>query len=1070
MPAIQYYKNQFMKQLLTHLPYRLLFLFFLVSCCGVQVQAQANFNSNTASGNWNSAASWTLVSGSDADGIPDVNDNVTIKAGHIITVNVASAANTVTLERRGGSKTLTLNANLTITGDLLIDRPRNSGSSSTVSVGTNTLQVGGNLTINGTNNRSGILSVSTGKIILSGNLTSSANTNAQLKFTGAGTFSIAGNWGFSTSATFTTSTGTVNFNGNAQAITTATTFNNLSINSITSTTLGADVSVNGILTLSSGKAISNGFTWYAANAAAGAVVRTNGYVTGNLKRAVATGSNTYSFPVGTATGYTPASLVLNGVTSAGTLIVSSADGVGGNYPTTLHTTKRLARNWKITNSGVAGFNSSSSATFTYLSSPSDLVGGASATAMKAYAFSGSAFYPNATSTTSNSFTYTALNTFGEFGAGECKGTLAATFTKTMASACNGADGTITVTANGGAGAYTYSWTSTPSGYTANTAAITNLSPRDYTIVVSDVSKCTATIPDITIWKALAPTITFTGGGSSACGNTGYVTMYAGNGIAPYTYSMNGTTYQASNAFINLAAGTYTGYVKDARGCVSTKPNIVVNAAAPIVVTAYTRQASSCANNGTIELFRTGGTGPYTYSLNNVTYQGSNVFANLAAGTYTGWVRDSKGCKSSLANIVVTKAPALALTRKFSNASSCGNDGTITLTASGGVAPYQYSKTGATGPFQAGNTFTGVAAGSYTCWVQDAKGCKSLVAVTIGTYGAMNLTASSSPSGACISSGIVKLTVTGGAGPYTYSLDNITYQSSNTFSTVAPGTYTGWVKDYKGCKKSVAGINVGVVTALSVTESHTKTSVCVADGTIQLRASGGMQPYTYSINNITYQSSAHFPGLAAGTYTASVKDAKGCKASVVVTITTNTITVTASTVAATSCASNNGAAQLFVSGGVNPYQYSIDGVHFSSSNTLSGLYPGTYDGYVKDAKGCLGVVLNIIVGPTGCASRTLAKGDELKPVINPERVTVGLQDNLTVNAYPNPSQSGFTVALNNTSKETWTIIVTNVLGTIVYKEVVAGNNSNLFGQNMRAGIYYVQVIQGTSRKTLKLIKE
>ena len=81
-----------MKQLLTYLPYRLLFLFTLSAFYGIDVQAQANFNSNTTSGNWNNPSSWTRVSGTDADGIPDADDNVTIKADNIITVNVASAA------------------------------------------------------------------------------------------------------------------------------------------------------------------------------------------------------------------------------------------------------------------------------------------------------------------------------------------------------------------------------------------------------------------------------------------------------------------------------------------------------------------------------------------------------------------------------------------------------------------------------------------------------------------------------------------------------------------------------------------------------------------------------------------------------------------------------------------------------------------------------------------------------------------------------------------------------------------------------------------------------------------
>ena len=242
-----------------------------------------------------------------------------------------------------------------------------------------------------------------------------------------------------------------------------------------------------------------------------------------------------------------------------------------------------------------------------------------------------------------------------------------------------------VTPTSGASPYTYAWTSNPAGYTASTAAITGLAPKDYNVTVTDANACSMNIPNITIWRAFAAVVTNNGGGSSSCGNTGYIILYGSGGVQPFTYSINGTTYQASNTFIGLAAGTYTGYVKDFGGCVSTKPNIIVTGATPMTVTAYSRPATSCANSGSIELYRTGGVGPYTYSLDNVTYQGSNVFNNLAgATTYTGWVKDATGCKTSLVNITVAKAATVTVTSTKINTSPCSNTGIIKITGGGGV--------------------------------------------------------------------------------------------------------------------------------------------------------------------------------------------------------------------------------------------------------------------------------------------------------------------------------------------------------------------------------------------------
>ncbi len=905
----------------------------------------------------------------------------------------------------------------------------------------------------------------TSPVTVNGNLPLSAGTlKLSANVFGGGDLILKGNWN-NTGGTFTPQTRAVFLNaatGN-QTITKAggETFDYVIVDKAAgSVVLAGNMILNQTLTLTNGTINTAANKVQLNNNAPGSLARTNGYVNGNLQRAIATGTNTYDFAVGTAAGYTPASFAFTGISGAGTILIASNDGVGANYPAALNATKRLARNWTSVNTGVTGIGGT--ATFTYLGA--DLVGGAVSGNLKAYVNNGSTTYSIPTGTTGSSFTFNSLTTVGEFGAGECSTSLAPTFTKTMASSCGGgADGSITVTPVGGVSPYTYSWTSNPSGFTAATAAITGLAPKDYTVVVTDALSCTASIPNITIWQALAPTITHSGSGSGSCGNTGSIILYAGNGVAPYTYSIDGTNYFAGNTFINVAGGTYTGYVKDLRNCISTRPNIVVTSAAAIVVTANTRAASSCANNGVIELYRTGGVAPYTYSLDDVTYQGSNTFSNLAGNaTYTGWVKDSKGCKTSLPNITVAKATTVTATATHTNASACANDGTITLTGNGGVPGFTYSITGAGGPYQAGATFTGLAAGSYTGWVQDSKGCKNFVGVTITGTAGMTVTAQAYDAGGCNNAGKIKLFVTGGVGPYTYSLDNVGYVAGNTFTGLTAGMYTGYVKDSKGCVVSLPGINVTQnTTALTTTESHTQSSTCVNDGTIQLRPAGGVQPWTYSLDNITYQAGAYFTGLAPAAYTGWVKDANGCTASVSLSITANPIIITDYVTDPTNCATANGKIQLFRTGGTGPYTYSLDNITYQASNTFTGLLAGTYTCYVKDSKGCVGSV-SVEVGP-GCP-----------PGIAANRGTgaakVAVSNGFTVQAYPNPTATEFTLKLEGNSNAKVSITVTDLMGRNVLKIESAAGKLIRFGNELNAGVYLVQVVQAGEKRSIKLVKE
>ena len=393
----------------------------------------------------------------------------------------------------------------------------------------------------------------------------------------------------------------------------------------------------------------------------------------------------------------------------------------------------------------------------------------------------------------------------------------ASYIKTSLSSCSGLpDGTITVTPTGGIAPYTYSWTGiTGSGnpattvFTAgNTSSLTGLNYGFYNVIITDAGGCgVITINNIHVEIGYPVSISNSGSISSSCSNTGSIILYANSGLPPYTYNLTSTAgpFQAGNTFTGLAAGTYTAYVKDAGGCVSTKAGIMINAAVPITVSPIAKAASSCTNDGSIEIYRSGGIPPYSYSLNAVNYQAGNTFTALAAGPYTAYVKDSKGCVGQQ-NITVTAGAPLSVTANKINTSNCIYDGSIRAFPSGGVAPYTFNLNG--GPYQPGTVFSGLGAGNYIVRVKDIKGCIGSVAVSI-SIAPIIVTAYANPASNCFTTnGRIQLFRSGGYGPYTYSLDAANYQQSNVFTNLSAGVYNGFVQDSKGCVGLLQDIIVG----------------------------------------------------------------------------------------------------------------------------------------------------------------------------------------------------------------------------------------------------------------------
>src|SRR5262249_37472013 len=140
-------------------------------------------------------------------------------------------------------------------------------------------------------------------------------------------------------------------------------------------------------------------------------------------------------------------------------------------------------------------------------------------------------------------------------------------------------------------------------------------------------------------------------------------------------------------------------------------------------TAMVANASSgiiLCNGGTttVTVTASGGTPPYQYSLNGGTFQSGNTFT-VGAGTHTVTVKDGSNCTGNTNPVTVTAPSAITATASAGTISCHGGTTTLTVTASGGTPPYQYSLNG--GALQAGNSFT-VGAGTYTVTVQDANSC------------------------------------------------------------------------------------------------------------------------------------------------------------------------------------------------------------------------------------------------------------------------------------------------------------------------------------------------------------
>src|SRR5206468_3816583 len=233
-------------------------------------------------------------------------------------------------------------------------------------------------------------------------------------------------------------------------------------------------------------------------------------------------------------------------------------------------------------------------------------------------------------------------------------------------ACFGnSTGSVTVAGSGGAAPYTYAIDGVTFG---NSGTFNNLAPGSYTVTVeatrrsTDLQAVTITQPASALGASISSQTNVACFGNS----TGSVTAAGSGGTAPYSYAIDGTTFGASGTFSNLAAGGYTITVKDANGCTTTQPVTITQPAAALgsSISSQTNVACFGGSTGSVTVAGSGGTSPYTYAIDGVTFGNSGTFSSLAAGSYTIAVKDANGCTTT--QPVTITQPAAALSSSISS--------------------------------------------------------------------------------------------------------------------------------------------------------------------------------------------------------------------------------------------------------------------------------------------------------------------------------------------------------------------------------------------------------------------
>jgi len=532
--------------------------------------------------------------------------------------------------------------------------------------------------------------------------------------------------------------------------------------------------------------------------------------------------------------------------------------------------------------------------------------------------------------------------------------------------CLQTQATIQVTATGGSGSYLYRQ-GTSGSFTANN--LFTLPPGTYEFYVQDANGCPSAASNKVEVVAVQP-VSLTVNTADAfvkCNGeaTARITFSATGGVGGYQYELykkpstvamtiSATQINATDwAFSGLATGTYYIKVKSGVDCLYTSGDIVIDQARPILVTsAVTNITCKGEKDGKITVTATGGTGTIVYAISprfdRVVESGE--FKDLSAGEYVVRIQDANGChRDEIFKITEPDLIRVRIDKQTDEVCYGANDGTISVTITGGTQSYSTSIDGGANWHQGKTLYTGLASGTYTIKVRDANSHSCTTeSDPITIKGGVDLQATATVEYSCPSNSVnnaVRVRVnTDVAAQTTFALDGVA-QASNYFTSVTAGVHTITVRHQGGCVQTLT-VNVDNYAPLSKTVSVTHiTCYGEIDGKVQINVTGGTGSYTYSITPQagTFSGTNMFVNLPKGQYTIQVKDAViGCEVSERITIEEPDVLKlgVVKTITETCYQQSDGQLEFMIQGGRAPYSYELKDSQGNVIDTRTGIATGT----------------------------------------------------------------------------------------------------------------------------------
>lgn len=288
------------------------------------------------------------------------------------------------------------------------------------------------------------------------------------------------------------------------------------------------------------------------------------------------------------------------------------------------------------------------------------------------------------------------------------------------------------------------------------------------------------------------------------------------------------------------------------------------------------------------------------------------------------------------------AEQLKVTTSVQNPVNCNDKGSASVTAVGGNPPYTYQWSNGT----SGTSISNLAPGSYTCTVMDACSCSVVKTVNITPVNVVfNVTVSAVDPKCYGGTGSVTA-VADPAGTYEYTWNTTPPQKTATVTGLPPGDYTVDVTQ-NGCTISKT-VTIKQPEKLVATVTSVDEKCGLKNGSATIKAPGGTS-YSWDTNPV--QNSQTAVNLPAGTYTGTVEDINGCKATATVTI-KNITTITAEISGTPAlCKSATGTATVKPTGGELPYGYLWNTTPQQNEATAKNLTPGKYSCEITDKAGC-----------------------------------------------------------------------------------------------------------------------